>query len=261
MSSNNDTIQKTIIVSLLLCVICSVLVSTAAVMLKPLQLANIEQDMKSNILSAAGLSDPNRTVNELFEQITVRIIDLETGLYTDEVNADTYDFRKAARDPALSENLGRRDDIASIKRKPRFMPVYLQHDADGNIEKLILPVYAYGLWSTMYGFLALEGDLNTVAGIGFYEHAETPGLGGEIDNPSWQATWPGKKVYPGDEAEQPALGVIKGSVDTGSPRAQHQIDGLAGATLTSNGVSNMIKFWLGDAGYARFIANLHAGEV
>lgn len=255
----NDSIKKTITVTVLLCVVCSVVVSAAAVLLKPQQVSNKELDRKSNILSAAGISEPGKSVDELFAQITTKIVDLETGKFTDAVNVATYDAIKAAKDPARSIKLDRQDDIASIKRQARYMPVYLVQDGN-QIERIILPVHGYGLWSTLYGFLALEGDLNTVVGLGFYSHAETPGLGGEVDNPAWKALWPGKKVYE-EGTMDPVLHLIKGNVNPSSADAAHQIDGLSGATLTSNGVSNLVKFWLGENGYAPFLANLRAGGV
>ncbi|WP_020679755.1 Na(+)-translocating NADH-quinone reductase subunit C [Marinobacterium rhizophilum] len=254
-----DSISKTITVTVLLCVVCSVVVSAAAVLLKPQQISNKELDRKSNILAAGGISEPGKSVDELFARITTKIVDLETGKFTDEVNAETYDAAKAAKDPALSIKLDRSADIASIKRQARYMPVYLVQDGD-QIKRIILPVHGYGLWSTLYGFLALEGDLNTVVGLGFYSHAETPGLGGEVDNPAWKALWPGKQVY-AEDSMKPMLHLIKGNVDPSSPDAVHQVDGLSGATLTSNGVSNLVKFWLGENGYAPFLANLRAGGV
>jgi len=255
---SKDTTQKTIIVATLLCVVCSVVVSAAAVLLKPLQVANKDLDRKNNILAAAGISDSSKSVDELFEQITTKYVDLESGKFTTDVPAK-YDANKAAKDPQLGKSLSKADDIASIKYQAKIMPVYLV-EKDGGIEKVILPVHGYGLWSTLYGFLALEGDLNTVVGLGFYSHAETPGLGGEVDNPSWKALWPGKKVY-GAEGMEPKLGLIKGAVDPSAPGAEHQVDGLSGATLTANGVTNLVKFWMGQNGYAPFLANLKAGEV
>ena len=263
MSANNDTISKTITVSVLLCVICSVVVSAAAVILKPKQVANKDLDRKTNILAAAGLLEPGKSVDELFSQITTRMVNLETGEFTEEVNgnpidANSFDIQKASKDPALSESLPRNIDIASIKRQPSVMPVYIVEGANGSIDKMILPVHGYGLWSTLYGFLALEGDLNTVVGLGFYSHAETPGLGGEVDNPAWKALWPGKKVY-GDDMSDPQLGLIKGKVDASTPNAEYKIDGLSGATLTGNGVTNLVQFWMGENGYAPFLSNLRAG--
>ncbi|WP_028468771.1 Na(+)-translocating NADH-quinone reductase subunit C [Neptunomonas japonica] len=259
MSANNDTISKTITVTVLLCVVCSVIVSAAAVLLKPQQIANKELDRKTNILAAAGLMDSSKSVDELFSQITTKVVDLETGKFTDAVDAATFDARKASKDPALSSKLDRKDDIASIKRQAKYQTVYLV-ESEGELEKVILPVHGYGLWSTLYGFLALEGDLNTVVGLGFYSHAETPGLGGEVDNPLWKSQWPGKKVY-ADGAMEPLLGLIKGKVNPDAANAAHQIDGLSGATLTSDGVSRMVKFWMGENGYAPFLTNLKAGGV
>ncbi len=259
MSANNDTIGKTITVTVLLCVVCSVIVSAAAVLLKPQQIANKELDRKTNILAAAGLMEPSKSVNELFAQITTKVIDLETGKFTDAVDAETFDARKASKDPVLSSALDRQIDIASIKRQSKYQTVYLV-EKEGKVETVILPVHGYGLWSTLYGFLALEGDLNTVVGLGFYSHAETPGLGGEVDNPLWKSQWPGKKVY-ADGAMEPLLGLIKGKVDPVSASAAHQIDGLSGATLTSDGVTKLVKFWMGKNGYAPFLTNLKAGGV
>ena len=258
MSANNDTISKTITVSVVLCVICSVVVSAAAVILKPKQVANKDLDRKTNILAAAGLLQPGKTVDEMFAQITTKVVDMETGKFTTAVNGETFDIQKASKDPALSVALARETDKASIKRQPKFMPVYVVEGANGSLDKVILPVHGYGLWSTLYGFLALEGDLNTVVGLGFYSHAETPGLGGEVDNPAWKAIWPGKKVY-ADNMQKPEIQLIKGKVDASTPKGEYKIDGLSGATLTSVGVTNLVQFWMGENGYAPFLANLRAG--
>jgi len=260
MAANNDTIGKTITVTVLLCVICSVIVSAAAVGLKPQQIANKELDKQSNILAAAAIDTAGQDVKALFdEKITIGYVDMATGKFVTDIPAN-YDARKAAGDPELSVALTRAQDIASIKRMAKVMPVYLVKNGDA-VEKVILPVHGYGLWSTLYGFLALEGDLNTVVGLGFYSHAETPGLGGEVDNPSWKALWPGKKVY-AEGTMEPKLGLIKGKVtDPQAAGAEYQIDGLSGATLTSNGVSSLVKFWMGSDGYAKFLTNLKAGEA
>lgn len=257
MSANNETVGKTITVTVLLCVVCSIIVSAAAVLLRDDQIANKENDRKSNILAAAGISDESMLVKDLFdERITTKYVNLKTGTFTTDV-PKKYDAKKAAKDPELGIKLDKAKDLASIKYQAKVMPVYLVED-NGQIEKVILPIHGYGLWSTLYGFIALEGDLNTVVGLGFYSHAETPGLGGEVDNPNWKALWPGKKVYP-EGSMEPALGLIKGSVDSSSAKAKHQIDGLSGATLTSNGVTNLVHFWMGSNGYAPFLANLKAG--
>ncbi len=256
--SSNDGIKKTLMVALSLCIVCSVVVSTAAVVLKPAQEANKALDRKRNILAAAGMLEEGVSVEEQFKQVQTRVIDLRTGKFTDAVDPASYDQRKASKDPARSKNLSAEEDIAKIKRRADYAEVYLVENSGGEMEKVILPVHGYGLWSTLYGYLALESNLNTVAGLGFAEHGETPGLGGEVDNPSWKAKWPGKKVYRDGEVE---LGLIKGTVDPSSPKAEWQVDGLSGATLTSNGVTNLVQFWLGEQGYKPFIDNLKSGEA
>lgn len=254
--ANNDTIKKTLLVAISLCVVCSVIVSGAAVALKDAQIANKLDDRNRNILAAAGMLQEGVPIADQFSLISARVVDLRTGKYTDAVTADNYDQRKAAKDPAASDALSGEDDIAKIRRREHLAVVYVV-EQDGQLEKIILPVHGYALWSTLYGFIALEADGNTVAGLGFYEHKETPGLGGEIDNPRWKALWPGKKVYRDGEVE---LALVKGAVDPNNAAAPWQVDGLAGATLTGRGVSNLVQFWMGDEGFGPFIANLKAGK-
>ena len=255
--SSNDSTSKTLLVALVLCIVCSVLVSGAAVMLKPKQQQNKELDMKTNILKAAGLYQEGVSVADQFASVKEKIVDLESGRFSDAVEASSYDQRKAAKDPALSVKLEKENDIAGIGRQVKYAKVYIVED-EGGLDKVILPIKGYGLWSTLYGFLALEEDLNTVAGLGFYEHGETPGLGGEVDNPSWKAKWVDKHVYSDGKV---ALSVIKGTSDPSSNKHTYQIDGLSGATLTSKGVDNLIKFWMGENGFAPFLENLKHGDA
>jgi Na+-transporting NADH:ubiquinone oxidoreductase subunit C len=256
--ADKESVGNTIKVTLLLCIVCSVFVSAAAVMLRPAQQANKDLDRKTNILSAAGLLKQGVSIEEQFASVITKAVDLDEGKFTEAVDVATYDQRKATKDSQLSDELASDIDIAKISRRVKYASVYLIEGEQG-IEKVILPIKGSGLWSTLYGFLALGSDFNTVIGIGFYEHAETPGLGGEVDNPLWKEKWVGKQVYNDDSGV--ALGVIKGQVDTSRPAAVHQIDGLSGATLTSKGVNNLIQFWLGENGYESFLANLKNGEA
>jgi len=258
--SSNDSIKKTIVVALSLCLVCSVFVAAAAVGLKPIQKANKDLDRKQNILSAADMLDPSKTVDEIFESIEMRLVNISTGKFATEeelsasgINLATYEQNVAAKDPSLSIALAAEVDIASIKRRAKYSAVYIVKAGD-DIERIILPVKGYGLWSTMYGFMALKNDFNTVIGFGFYDQGETPGLGGEVDNPNWKALWKGKTVY--NESGEAVLGLVKGSVDSADPLATHKIDGLSGATLTSNGVTNLVHYWLGEQGFGPFLSNL-----
>ncbi|MCH2125087.1 MAG: Na(+)-translocating NADH-quinone reductase subunit C [Pirellulaceae bacterium] len=256
-----DSVGYTMMVAAVLCIVCSVLVSGAAVGLRSRQQANKDAFRKENILIAAGMLEKNQSVEELFEaRIQEQLIDLATGTPAspDAVPAP-YDQRSAARDPDLSVGIDAAQDVAGIKRREKYSQVYLVRQENGELEKIVLPVYGKGLWSTLRGFLALEADLNTVAGLTFYEHKETPGLGGEIDNPLWKAKWPGKLLRDSEGAIQ--LEVIKGQVQAGTPRAQHQIDGLSGATITSRGVSNLIRYWLSDNAFGPFLDQIAKGNL
>ena len=245
----NDNIFKTIGVALLLCLVCSVIVSGAAVLLKPAQVANALLDKKKNILAVAEITGEG-TIEELFQGVEPKVVDMATGEYTDEVDAATFNQRKAANDPRYRVELTKEQDDAQIGGRSKYATVYLVRDGD-RVSKYILPIKGYGLWSTMYGFIALESDAATVSGITFYEQKETAGLGGEIENPRWQSLWKGKQIL--DPQGQPALHVVKGNVTESTPNAQYKIDGLAGATLTSNGVTNLIKFWMGDDGFGPYL--------
>ena len=253
----NDSISKTFGVALALCIVCAVVVSSAAVILRPTQEINKLIDLKTNILASAGLLQEGVSIETQFEQITPRVVDLSTGRFTDAIDAATYDQRKASKDPALSMALDPKQDPAKIKRRVNYATVYMVEGEQG-IEKIILPIKGYGLWSTLYGFIALESDLQTVAGIGFYEHTETPGLGGEVDNPKWKSSWIGKQAYNQGEL---AITVLKGKADMSRAGSESQIDGLAGATLTTRGVDNLVRYWLGDQGFRPLINSLKTGEA
>lgn len=252
--SANDTVGKTLLVAFLLCIACSVLVSASVVMLKDKQQENKELDRKRNILAAAGLLEPGKNVETLFQSVEVKVVDFKTGEYVEMADPQNYDQRKAAKDPKQNMRLQAGEDIAGIKRRAPYGTVYLAKNSSGAVERIILPIHGYGLWSTLYGFLALEKDAETVAGLGFYEHAETPGLGGEVDNPQWKAQWLGKKIY--DGSGNPAISMFKGQVTSATPDAEHKFDALAGATLTSRGVENLVNFWTGELGFGPYLKKL-----
>ena len=260
MSKPKSNNAKTISVALTLCLVCSVLVSAVAVGLKPAQIENARLDRNKNILVAAGMydaeSDTADDVAERFKDFDVEIIDLSKGNYVDDAtladagipDRNAYDASQATKNKALSEDLGS-NDPAGIGRKPKYAKVYVKNDDAGQPETVVLPIQGYGLWGTIYGFLTLESDMNTIKGISFYEHKETPGLGARIEEPEWRAKWSGIQSY--DENGNVATGVTK----AGTPK-DNWVDGISGATLTSRGVSNMIQFWLGEQGYKPYLDTL-----
>jgi Na+-transporting NADH:ubiquinone oxidoreductase subunit C len=250
---SRDSTAKVLGVAFLLCLICSVLVSVAAVGLNERQERNKIEEKRKNILQAAGLYTESLSVEEQFKRIETRIVDLQTAGFSEKYDPATFDSRALARDPETNRQIPTELNLASIKVRSRYKDVYLVIE-EGRLQQLILPVHGKGLWSTMYGFISLADDLSTVKGFAFYEHGETPGLGGEIDNLNWKKQWPGKKIY--DEAGDMRMEVLKGNVDKNSENAIYQADGLAGATLTARGVGDLLKYWLGDDGYKPFLAKL-----
>lgn len=253
-----DSVSGTLTVAIVLCVVCSVLVSSAAVGLRPFQEANKKRYERQNILAAAGYTQQEiqQQGEELFKDIQTLLINLDTGEPATDVDLAAYDQKQAAKDPQTSVEVAEDATSFGFKRREKYSKVYLLK-REGELKKVILPIYGKGLWSTLYGFIALEGDLNTVAGITFYEHKETPGLGGEVDNPQWKAQWEDKLVR--DEQGDFRLEVLKGEVPDDSENAAYQIDGLSGATITSRGVSNAVQYWLQD-GFGPFLEKLKAEE-
>ena len=238
----------------LLCVVCSVLVSSAAVVLRPTQAVNKLLDKKRNILQAAGLYTEGADIDQLFESIEAKVVDLATGEYVEGIDPEEYDQRSAAKDLTQSMSIPLAKDSGGIRRRAKQASVYLVLKG-GEVDKIILPVHGKGLWSTLYGFLALDvEDLTTIRSLVYYEHGETPGLGGEVDNPQWKALWNGKQAF--DSAGRIAITVLRGPVDPSNASSSYQVDGLSGATITSRGVTNMLHYWLSEEGFGPYLARL-----
>jgi Na+-transporting NADH:ubiquinone oxidoreductase subunit C len=256
---DNETISKTLIVAALLSIVCSTFVSSSAVLLRPNQAKNKDLDRKKNILMAAGLYEEGRSVEELFGKFEIRVIDLATGAYADDMDASTFDQKKASKSPDTNIEIAPGDGLSGIKQRSKFALVYLSRAGDGTLQQLVLPVHGKGLWSTMYGFLALDRNLTTINGFAFYQHGETPGLGGEVDNPRWKAQWVGKEAFGADGGIR--IEVLKGRVNSGSPDLKHQVDGLAGATITTRGIDNLLQYWLGKNGFGPFLSRIKMEEI
>lgn len=267
---SNDSVQKTLIVATVLCIVCSIIVAGSTVLLRPTQEANKLLDFKKNIVLSAGLIDNDTADEKTIESAYKKVETITVNLNTGEVvpNIENFSVTKELQQEGRFIYIRSDEDKAKIKKRPIHAQVYIVKE-NAQITKYILPIHGKGLWSTMYGFLTLEPDLNTVSSINFYQDGETPGLGGEINNPRWKKLWPGKKVF--GENLNPKLQVIKGHVDSNTKDKDHKVDGLSGATITSQGVSNMIQYWFGDHGFGQFIQNIknsqgqlqenNAGEV
>ena len=253
----NESIVKTIGVAFVICLICSLVVSISAVSLRDLQKENKLNDKRIKILQVADIYDPSISIAEQFSELEPKFIDFNTGLMMDEYNnfsIDEYDQIVVTKDPNLSSKVPSSEDIAIIKNRENVGKIYILRDEVGTIDKLVLPIRGYGLWGTLYGYISIEEDFNTVSGIEFYDHKETPGLGAEVDNPKWKAQWKGKKIYKDNKVN---LAVIKGKVEAGDSESTYKIDGLSGATITSRGVTNMVAYWFGESGYSSLLRELN----
>lgn len=250
-----DSIGHTFKVTIILCLVCSALVSTAAVVLRPFQETNREQFKQQNILVAAGLWDPKADIKELFEQVEEKVVDFQADWYAEGVAPQDVHFVKPTKAAdGLNEPVPAEKDIASIKRRERYAYVYLVKK-DGRYDQVVLPIRGYGLWSTLYGFLAIDlaslakgPEQAEIRGLTFYKHAETPGLGGEVDNPNWKALWKGKKAF--DDDWSVLIEVAK------QAKGDYQVDAISAATFTSRGVTNMLRYWLGDDGFGPYLKKL-----
>ncbi len=259
---DRDSISNTFTVALLLCIVCSVVVSATAVGLRDRQETNKLEELQRNVLVAADIYDTDQPIQDQFDSsVTTKFYRFPDGDYpgklltesdlkgyADKLQIDfaNYNQRQASTSPSLSSELSVDEDIAGIKRRELISPVYYVQKGDS--QTIVLPIRGYGLWSTLWGFVSIDEaslggspDAITIRGVSYYEHKETPGLGGEVDNALWKAKWPGKLIYNGDGT----VGVEVAKAASGD----YQVDALSGATITSQGVTNMMRYWLGESGF------------
>lgn len=246
---------RAVLVSLIVCLFCATAISLTVSLTRPYKEANRAREqlrrVEQIIASAPGLADVIETGGDA--RLEVRIIDLETGREVPPREAARFDPRAAARDPELSVAIPPEADVAGLGRRARWSRVYLVRE-HGRLRLIVLPVEGRGYVSMMRGYLALEPDLRTIRALSFYEHAETPGLGSEIDSPEWLAQWPGKLAIDADGVVR--IAVDRARVDPTAPDAIHRVDGISGATRTGVGVTQLLRFWLGPLGYGPLLERL-----
>ena len=253
-----DTPLRAFLTVLVTAVVCSSVVSGSVVLLRPIQLNNKLLERSGNILALTGLLPADSQVGdeqllELFKSLDARVVDIDTGSFDSEFDPYTFNERKAATNPELSDPIPPAQDLANLTRRSRYKTIYMVWD-DGALQRIVLPINGAGMWSMLYGYIALEPDFNTIADVLFYEQNETPGLGDQITKPHWQAKWAGKKLY--DETGQVLFRVAEGPVTEGSAAADYQVDGLTGATVTSNAVTAVLQYWFGPNGYGPLLKHL-----
>ena len=255
---NNDSPQKALLVIFLVALVCSILVSVAAISLRPLQLRNQLAERSRNIVALSGLTEPGQQLSfdevlAAVEQLDARVVDIDSGEFDDSKDPTEFDPRAAVNDPNLGVAIPGDGDIANLGRRSRYEVVYLVWERE-ELSRVILPIVGQGMWSTLYGYIALEADLNTIAAVSFYEQGETAGLGDQITRPDWQAKWAGRELFGSDGSVR--FRVAAGPVDAGSSAARNQVDALTGASVTGGSVTRLIAYWFGPHGYATFLDNL-----
>lgn len=255
--SDKDSFGRTLIFVLITCLVCSVIVAGAAVGLKPLQVANKALDKQTKILEASNLLKQGMTSTQIKatygKYVEAKLLDLASGDFV-EGNTETFDQRIAA----LSSDTSIKpvNDVAKINRRANQTVVYMVKNDSDKLDTIILEMRGSGLWSMMYAFVGLETDLNTVKSVIYYDQGETPGLGGEVENPQWKQQWAGKQLF--DNNGNVAIKVVKGGAKAGDI---HGVDALSGATLTGQGVENTFNFWLGEEGFGPFINKYRNGGL
>lgn len=236
---------------LLVAIVTSSLVSAAVVILRPIQLNNQLLDRSKNIMRLSGLltagaETPEDEMLSLFKSLDARIVNLDSAGFDDEIDPLSFDARKAVNNPALSVSIPADIDAVGLGRRSKYAPAYLVWQGDV-LDRIILPVNGNGMWSMVYGYIALEADLSTIADAIFYEQNETPGLGDQITRPDWLAQWQGKRIY--DERGEIRFAVSGDRVNTASPSAAYEVDALSGATVTADAVTGLMHYWFGPHGY------------
>jgi len=252
---NNDSPMKALVVVTATALVCSTLVTIAAVTLQPIQKAYRDLERNRYLVGISGLTNgvdelSDRDVVSRFQSLEARIVDLDTGEYDQRYNPDTFDTWKAASDAALSIAIPAAADLANLSRRSRLVTVYLVREKN-KLKRMILPIYGQGMWSTLYGFIALEADLNTISDITFYQQNETAGIGDRILRPDWQARWQGRKLY--DETGALRFRIGGSAVDQATPETVFQVDAISGATITVDAVANLVRYWFGPHGFAPFL--------
>ncbi len=232
---------------LIITALFGLLLALAASALSERQQFNEEVNVKRNILMAVGVLDRDREmeldeIDAMYQESVQSFAVDPEGTIVEGVSGESLDLEVVLQNPDTSQH--------------RY-PVFVATDAGGSTVYAI-PVFGKGLWSTLYGYLALEADLETVRGMTFYAHGETPGLGAEIEQAWFQDNFVGKKIY--DAGALRTIQVVKGTVENriqDPGERDYFVDGISGATITGRGVSNLLETKV--ALYEPFFRRIRAG--
>lgn len=253
--ARRDSVYNTLRVAFLVSLVCSILVSTSVVVLRPIQQENrLIEGGVGNVIRLLDAIGDFEDIDAITARLESRLVNLDTGTYVEDADVARFNPETAAGDPEQSTAIPPAQDHAGLQRRANHAVVHLLRDGDG-IRYIVLPVHGSGMWSTLRGYIALEADGNTIAGFKIFEHAETPGIGDKVDRPGWLATWEGKRIYGDDGA--PAIEIVKGKV---AAKTAHQVEALTGATKTAEGVTGMLRYWFSEHGYKPYLEQITGKE-
>ncbi|MDP5146887.1 Na(+)-translocating NADH-quinone reductase subunit C [Shewanella sp. ULN5] len=255
MAFKKDSVMGTMVFIISLSLVCSFMITGTAEILKERKLVKKRDEVQQFVLKAAGVESNSSDFRELFtSRVQPKLVDLESGQFIEHENILDFDGRMAAINPETSRKP--KKDTAKIKSRADQVRIFEVFDDQGELTSIVMPIYGKGLWSMIYGYLAVEPDLNTIKNIVFYEHGETPGIADFVTDPEWNALWQGKKLF--DEKGKIAIKVVKGGAKAGDV---HGVDGVSGATRTGVGIQKAVEFWFGVEGYQNFLHTFAKTEV
>ena len=255
MAFKKDSVMGTMVFIISLSLVCSFMITGTAQILKERKLVKKRDEVQQFVLKAAGVESNSSDFRELFtSRVQPKLVDLESGQFIEHENILDFDGRMAAINPETSRKP--KKDTAKIKSRADQVRMFEVFDDQGELTSIVMPIYGKGLWSMIYGYLAVEPDLNTIKNIVFYEHGETPGIADFVTDPEWNALWQGKKLF--DEKGKIAIKVVKGGAKAGDV---HGVDGVSGATRTGVGIQKAVEFWFGVEGYQNFLHTFAKTEV
>lgn len=236
--------------ALIICVACAGVLAVLAQSLKPLQDTQKQLFVTKNILKVLDLVPAEdaspREVLDMYEKNVERFfINIDGERIEAPKDADKFDalkeFKRFGLDYNSVNDLQALKQSAEYQRQPMRLSVFVRKDENGKPKYYAIPVFGKGLWSTIRAYVSFETDMNTIHDITFYEHNETPGLGARIEEPWFMTQFKSKKIY-NESGTLVSVDVVKGGINpTNEMHRKHAVDGIAGATITANGVRDFLK--------------------
>ena len=247
MTVASESVPRTLLIAVAVALFCSAMVSTAVYVLRPIQGAYALLERNRTIVMVAGAFDAesepaDAEVVSAFLELDARVLDLDSMRFVPTLNAHGFDhWQESVEEPVDVEAQGAQES--------RWVPVYFTGQT-GDRAHLVVPVHGQGMWSTIYGYVALADDLNTVVAVRFHRHGETPGIGDRIQDSGWQGLWRGKEIYDAEGMQHIRVAAA------GAADPSHRVDVISGASITSEAVGRFVNEWFGEAGYGPWLAAL-----